>query len=374
MEKLKLTVNFVKKLTPGENARYADSEVPGLQVRVGASSVAYYLRKRQGQKVHEIALGRHPDITLEEARQKALDKLGAIANYQQVNAPSSRRQPLVREAVELLLSKVSYPVKVSSVLGRWQFLFDRKICDLQPEVIKQTFESMADVPSVANHSIRYLKTAFNKIAQKLHIPNFNDELFEGITLYPEKPRLRFLQEDEAPKIIEAIKNLRSNYRYSAQADALMVMLYTGQRKSRVLRMHSSQIDRDFRIWSVPGNGNKLPVEHPINDEAWEIVEPRLETAQGGYLFLWRGKPMSDCRKTLLKACEMCGISNLNIHDLRRSLGSWMLTNGASIESVSETLGHSSTRVTEQVYAHILKGKIRQDTSNAIAAMKKGKIE
>lgn len=374
MDKIKLTVNFIKRLVPGQNARYADSEVPGLQIRVGANSVSYYLRKRQGQKVHEIVLGRHPDITLEEARQKALEKLGALANYQEIEAPSARRQPLVRDAVELLLSNVSYPVKVSSVLKRWEFIFDKKICDLQPELMKQTFDSMADVPSVANHSVRYLKTAFNKIARQLNIPSRSDELFEGITLHVEKPRLRFLQEDEAPKIIDAIKSLRSNYRYAAQADALLVMLYTGQRKSRVLHMHADQINRDFRIWSVPGNKNKLPVEHNINDEAWEIIEPRLNAAQGGYLFLWRGKPMSDCRKTLLKACQMCGISGLDIHDLRRSLGTWMLTMGVPIASVSKTLGHSSIRVTEQVYAHVIARKMRDDTMIAIEAMKKGKIE
>ena len=84
--------------------------------------------------------------------------------------------------------------------------------------------------------------------------------------------------------------------------------------------------------------------------------------------------MSDCRKTLLKACQMCGISGLNIHDLRRSLGTWMLTMGVPVASVSKTLGHSSIRVTEQVYAHILSKKIRNDTMIAVAAMKKGKVE
>lgn len=374
MEKLKLTVNFIKKLVPGQNARYADSEVPGLQVRVGASSVAYYLRKRQGQKVHEIALGRHPDITLEEARQKALEKLGALANYQEIEAPSARRQPLLKDAVNMLLEEVANPRNVTSVMQRWQFLYDRKITEITPEDIKTVFDGMADTPSSANHAVRYLKSALGKISRHFQIPNPAPLLFSGIKPYPEKPRMRFIKEKEAPEFIEALQTLRDNVIYSAQADALLVMLYTGQRKSRVLHMTGEQINADTQEWYVPGNNIKRPVTHPFNQEAWEIVSARLKTYGNGFLFQWRGKPLDDCRKTIKKAMEMCGIENLHIHDLRRSLGSWMLSSGASIESVSKTLGHSSIRVTEQVYAHILNSKGREDTSAAIAAMKKGKVE
>jgi integrase len=167
--------------------------------------------------------------------------------------------------------------------------------------------------------------------------------------------------------------MRKSEVYSAQADALLVMLYTGQRKSRVLKIRGDQIDPYLKQWEVPGNNIKRPVTHPFNDKAWEIIEPRLKTAGSEYLFLWRGKPLSDCRKTFRTACQMCGIEDMTIHDLRRSLGTWMLSNGASIESVSKTLGHSSIRVTEQVYAHLLASKGRSDTEKAIDAMLDGKI-
>lgn len=373
MEKIKLTVNFIKKLTPGQNVRIADTEVPGLQVRVGASAVSYYLRKRQGKKIHEIAIGRHPDITLEEARQIALEKLGSLANYQEINSPSARKQPTVRDAVEMLVSSVRRPVGVTSVMQRWQFLFDKKIYDVTNEEVKSAFENMKDIPSSANHAIRYLRTAINKIAKRLNIPNPAGEIFADIKEYPESPRIRYLLPEEAPKAIDALKQLRGNYRYSAQADAILLMLYTGQRKSRVLKMHSSEIDVELKQWEVPGNNIKRPVTHPFNDRAWEIVEPRLKAAESGYLFLWRGKPLSDCRKTFVRVCQMCGIKDLTIYDLRRSLGTWMLSSGASIESVSKTLGHSSIRVTEQVYAHLLASKGRSDTEKAVDAMLDGKI-
>ena len=46
MESLKLTIAFIKKLSPGKAVRYADTEVPGLQVRTSATKVSYYFRKK----------------------------------------------------------------------------------------------------------------------------------------------------------------------------------------------------------------------------------------------------------------------------------------------------------------------------------------
>ena len=51
----------------------------------------------------------------------------------------------------------------------------------------------------------------------------------------------------------------------------------------------------------------------------------------------------------------------------------MLMNGTPIEVVSKTLGHSSIRVTEQVYAHLLPKKISTATGSAVSAMRKGVV-
>ena len=42
MERVKLTVSFVKKLSVGINVRYADTETPGLQLRVSSKKISYY--------------------------------------------------------------------------------------------------------------------------------------------------------------------------------------------------------------------------------------------------------------------------------------------------------------------------------------------
>ena len=78
------------------------------------------------------------------------------------------------------------------------------------------------------------------------------------------------------------------------------------------------------------------------------------------------------RKTFKRACMMAEVSNCHIHDLRRTLGSWMLISGQPIEVVSKTLGHSSIKVTETIYAHLLPKTITDATTGAIEAMRGGK--
>ena len=379
METIKLTIGFIKKLQPGKAARYADSEVPGLQVRVSATKVSYYFRKRHNYKVYEFLVGHHPDIMLEEARTMALEKLAALSNYGDISSVVVRKQPTVKEAIDLWLESQSNKAKAKSAMRyfiRWE---DKKIAELTAPDIERMFYSMKKTPVAANRSFRYLKTAFNKVFRKLKMENPVPYIFDGITKHPESPRTRYLQEEEAPVIIETLKQMRSKPMYTEQAKALLLMVYSGQRKSRVLGITVEQIERvqrpngELHIWHVPGNRNKLPVDLTLNEYAWGIVTDQIKIHPRGHLFLWRGKPMKDCRKTLLAACREHNIENLHIHDLRRSLGTWMLSSGATIEEVSETLGHSSIRVTEQVYAHLLGSRGREATTTAIDAMLKGKV-
>lgn len=373
MKTVKLTISFIKKLVPGKVERYSDTEVPGLQVRVSATKISYYFRKRHNYKVHEFVLGTHPDIMLEEARNMALERLAALSNYDDISSPVVRRQPTVKEAIALWLETQKDKAKAISSIKCFTPLENKKIAELVPADIERIFYGMKNTPSAANHAVRYLKCAINKIYRKLKTENPVPFLFDGIVKYPQKARYRVMTEAEAPLIINKLKEYTRKGMYQDQAKAILLMIYTGQRRSRVLGIAVDQIDTDLKIWHVPGNDIKRPVNLPLNDFAWKLIAEQMELHPSGYLFLWRGKPMKDCRKTLLAVCRECGIENLHLHDLRRSLGTWMLSSGASIEMVSKTLGHSSIRVTEQVYAHLLGSRGREATTTAIDAMLKGKV-
>lgn len=64
--------------------------------------------------------------------------------------------------------------------------------------------------------------------------------------------------------------------------------------------------------------------------------------------------------------DAAGIGRWSPHELRHSAASIMLAMGVPMKTVSETLGHSSIRVTSDVYAHLMPAA-RQEAADAVDA-------
>ena len=58
-------------------------------------------------------------------------------------------------------------------------------------------------------------------------------------------------------------------------------------------------------------------------------------------------------KEFVRACKRAGLGHWHPHELRHSAATLMLANGIKLQVVSQILGHSSTRMTADVYGHIL---------------------
>ena len=59
-------------------------------------------------------------------------------------------------------------------------------------------------------------------------------------------------------------------------------------------------------------------------------------------------------------CRRLGLPNgASLHTLRHSHGSFLLADGMDLATVSERLGHSSVRVTADIYSHALRGRDRE---------------
>ena len=69
-------------------------------------------------------------------------------------------------------------------------------------------------------------------------------------------------------------------------------------------------------------------------------------------------------RELSQICERAGLGHRHPHELRHSAASLMLASGVKLQVVSEVLGHSSIRMTADVYGHILD----PDRQQAAAAM------
>jgi site-specific recombinase XerD len=61
--------------------------------------------------------------------------------------------------------------------------------------------------------------------------------------------------------------------------------------------------------------------------------------------------------SISRLCRRLGLpKGVSLHTLRHSHGSVLLADGVDLATVSERLGHSSVRVTADIYSHALRGR------------------
>jgi integrase len=88
----------------------------------------------------------------------------------------------------------------------------------------------------------------------------------------------------------------------------------------------------------------------------------------GHVFTTQlGTPIDprNCYRDFVAVCERLGLGRWHPHELRHSAASIMLAQGVPIEVVSDVLGHSSIRMTADVYGHILEPQ-RKAAAEAMA--------
>jgi integrase len=64
---------------------------------------------------------------------------------------------------------------------------------------------------------------------------------------------------------------------------------------------------------------------------------------------WNGKPIKSIKKALERISERTGV-DFSPHVLRHTAGVWMAKADVPMQKIAQYLGHTSSKVTERVYA------------------------
>jgi len=98
------------------------------------------------------------------------------------------------------------------------------------------------------------------------------------------------------------------------------------------------------------NQNRNRIVPVVLDEQKLLLSFTLKHAGGAGGALFGG--LDNLRRDLREGCKRAEIPHCCPHDLRHTAGQWFIDLGVPIEIVSRMLGHSSTGVTERVYARV----------------------
>jgi integrase len=136
-------------------------------------------------------------------------------------------------------------------------------------------------------------------------------------------------------------------------DFVWILLSTGVRKTNVLEMRWDQLDLPNGIWTISDTKNGTSQTILLTEKELEILNRRHSAGRDfQWVFPSTGASghLADPKKGWLRILDRAKITNLHLHDLRRSLGSYMAMTGASLSVIGNVLNHKDVSTTRKVYA------------------------
>lgn len=213
----------------------------------------------------------------------------------------------------------------------------------------------------ANRLVEFGSSIYNR-AIEWGYPGQNP--FEGIEPFKETRRDRFIQADELPRFFTALAlDTSEDFKHF-----VLLSLLTGARRTNVLAMRWEDVDLKAATWRIAQTKNDEPRVVALVPKAVEVLHTR-KPQDAGYVFPAPSKTgyMTPPKKRWRALLKRAQLSDLRVHDLRRSLGSWQAINGASLATIGKSLGHKSADAT-MIYARLSLDPVRASLNAATTAM------
>lgn len=365
----------LEKLKPGAKLEmYYDASSPlALWVTPGGAKTYCVYRRIDGGKPAREKIGRLQDVTLKDARDAAKELLGKIAAGE--NPAAERRARRNDPTLEALFKHwIAHAKRHKKTWKDDQRQWDVYLAKYKTRTLSTI--TKADVakwhatigekhgPVMANR-VRALLSAMFNVADDIGFSG--DNPVTKVKRFRESSRERFLQQDEMLAFFTAVRKQPSTWR-----DFFLLCLFTGARRSNVASMRWQDVDLQGGCWHLPGqftkNGSPMVVVLP--PPALIILKHRKESANGSpYVFPADSATghVIDPRKAWEHVRKDSGLSDLRMHDLRRSLGSWQATAGVSLSIIGASLGHKDLKST-QVYSRLNVDPVRVAVEAAVSSM------
>lgn len=370
-------IEALRKPAEGQRLEVQDTQVPGLSLRVtsnGTKTFCVFRRVKGGEPIR-VTIGRFPDVSVEQAQKQARNVIGQAA--QGVNVAEIRRAGKIERTFADLFSEYierhakqnkrtwredeqRYQQYLATPLGK------KKLSAIDRKAISAIHNKISSDghPAVANRVVALLGSVFNKA---LYWELIAANPAKGVKKNPEVSRDRFIQADELPAFFKALADEPNE----GMRDFFLLSLLTGARRDNMLSMRWQDIALQRAEWRILRTKNGTPQTVTLSPEAVEILTRRVEKAEDKALYVFPGLGkrghLTEPKGAWQRVLDRAGLSDLRIHDLRRTLGSWQAREGASMAIIGKSLNHKSMLSTA-VYARLDLDPVRDSVNRATASM------
>lgn len=350
-----------------------DGSEKGLSVYVTPNgAVTFFVRKRINGRDERIVIGRFPDISIEQARQKAMEIKSQVALGKDPSEDKKRLRAeitfgeMFQEYMERYSKKQKRSWKfdereVNKFCSHW---FTRKASHISRQEVQILHERVHDNNGLyqANRILERISAIYNR-AIRWGWEGTNPA--RGVKKFKEKSRDRFLKRDEMPRFFAALAEDENEI----AREFILLSLLTGARKANVLAMRWNEINFEMQEWRIPETKNGESHTVPLSEQAIEILERRRAATNSMFVFPSNGKTghYADPKRAWERILKRANIADLRIHDLRRTLGSWMAATGTTTAIIGKTLAHKSVQATK-IYERLDLDPVRASVNRATDAI------
>jgi len=391
-----------------------DKELRGFGLRVEPTGTKTYIVRYRPKGLGRPAskstykIGRHGDLTPDEARTLAKQVLGRVAAGED---PASelrearsefvrQRQGLTVEALSrLFMAEHVEPKRKRHTAASYETLFRRHInpaigktlvSELRRADIVKLQSAMRTTPKLANKSLAVISSMFGFAARRELVTDGTNPA-RGIDRFREEGRERFLTNEEMGRLGDALneaettglpwkvdpgqpfsKHLAKDWREQRETidryaiAAIRLLLLTGARLREILHLRWRYVDFERGLLFLPDSktGKKtIVLSAPAVAILQSLVPPEKErTERWQDLFVIKGlnpdKPRADLKKPWDSVRRRAGLNDVRLHDLRHTFASIGAGSSLGLPIVGKLLGHSQPQTTAR-YAHLDANPLRR---------------
>jgi integrase len=384
---MKAHFNFTKEKLLNlktECSRYyvQDTATPHLRLFVYPSGVkTYMLCRKVNNRPERIKIGRFTELSIEQARKEAarLNSLIAIGQDPAKQKRDYRNAVTFRELFNyyyehhaLLFTKCPKDNMRTMERTVYPMFGNIRACDMTSERVRSFHAKLSETSTKgnANRVIAIISAAFNFCIKNSYYNG--DNPCSKVRKFKTSSRDRFLSRKELEDFFNAVRLEEELFEHY-----FLMLLYTGARKTNVLSMKWKDINIDLKQWRISADEAKNKDINTVylSDEAIAILQTRMATNQrlptpSAFVFPSTGRKgyLNDPKRAFERIRERMQIKNFRMHDLRRTLGSYMAIGGTSLPIIGKTLNHKS-QVSTSIYARLSEEPVLNAINAAISNMK-----
>jgi integrase len=338
----KLNARFVETAKPG---KHGDASTKGLQLVVSPTGAKkWVLRFMSQSKAREMGLGSYPEVSLADAREKALAarKLVKSGVDPIADRQKDRVVPTFGEWADAVVAEQSKGFRNDKHKAQWAMTLTVYAEPLRPKPVDKI--ETADVeavlkplwsekPETASRVRGRIEKVLNAAKAKGYRTGENPAAWRGHleNLLPKQPKLSRGHHAALPYADVPAFIARLREQEAVTAAALEFAILTAARSGEVLNARWEEIDLDAKVWAIPAKRTKAGREHrvPLSDRAMAILAQLSAAKVSEFVFPGRRHQLSPTSmQKLLRRMGVAGASakasgdHLTVHGFRSSFRDW----------------------------------------------------